>query len=159
MAQKCERLPWEGSPALGAGCTSHGSQWCQIPHCAIQCPWCAGSNVSVCLLGTTLFLRMPCPGALKSPLSLCLGRSSSWHLLGESCFSLKSFFNYVRCVCGGRVHAGALDHMCGAQRTGHGGWFSPSTMCVLGGSGGQTWGKSLYPLHHLASPFFSAVHP
>lgn len=105
MAQKCGRLPWEGSPALGAGCTSHGSQWCQIPHCAIQCPWCAGSNVSVCLLGTTLFLRMPCPGDLKSPLSLCLGRSSSWHLLGESCFSLKSFFNYVRALCVWRASA------------------------------------------------------
>lgn len=142
MAQKCGRVLWEGSSALGAGCTSHRSQWCQIPHCAIQCPWCAGSNPSVCLLGTTLFLRMPCPGDLKSPLSLCLGRSSSWNLLGESCFSLKSFLNYVYCVCGGRVHTGALDHTCGAQRTGRGSCFSPSTVCVLGGSGGQTWARA-----------------
>lgn len=92
MAQKCGRLPWEGSPALGAGCTSHGSQWCQIPHCAIQCPWCAGSNVSVCLLGTTLFLRMPCPGALKSPAVPLPGKKFFLASLRRVLFLFEIFF-------------------------------------------------------------------
>lgn len=98
MAQKCGRLPWEGSPALGAGCTSHGSQWCQIPHCAIQCPWCAGSNVSVCLLGTTLFLRMPCPGALKSPAVPLPGKKFFLASLRRVLFLFEIFFQLRACV-------------------------------------------------------------